>query len=134
MIIDQQNEFSDAQAITGTADSTNIIDLGVQRDIAPGEPIPLFISVAEDFDNLTDLTVTVVTDADEAFSDPTTLATSGAVALADLVAGYTFDGLRWIPGKTERYLKLTYTVNGTAPTAGQVDAAIVAAHQRGHNY
>ena len=47
MLIDTQNEFSDAQAVTATAISTNVIDLTLGQsglttiDIATGEPIYL---------------------------------------------------------------------------------------------
>jgi hypothetical protein len=35
MLLDVQNLFSDAQAVTVTANSTNVIDLLVARDLAP---------------------------------------------------------------------------------------------------
>ena len=44
MILDAQNQFSSAQALTATADSTNVIDLGVAREIGVGEPMCVLIN------------------------------------------------------------------------------------------
>lgn len=131
MIFDSTFLFSDDQAVTATANSTNIVDLGVSRDIGKGVPIPLLIQVTADFATLTSLTVTVETDDNDSFSSATTLASSGAIAAADLVAGYQFP-LQYMPIGTERYLRITYTVAGTAATAGTVTAGVVASHQHGY--
>ena len=45
MILDAQNQFSSAQALTATADSTNVIDLGVAREIGVGEPMCVLINL-----------------------------------------------------------------------------------------
>jgi ACR3 family arsenite efflux pump ArsB len=73
MIIDQTNVYSDSQAITATAASTNIVDVGaagtafgaaaaVARDIGKATEIPLYLSVTEAFNNLTSLKVSFQTD------------------------------------------------------------------------
>ena len=51
MILDSLLKFSDAQALTATADSTNVIDLSNDRDIGIGEPMALVVTVgvAADF-------------------------------------------------------------------------------------
>ncbi|WP_413616414.1 hypothetical protein MRB56_09105 [Halomonas cupida] len=131
MIFDSTFLFSDDQAVTATAASTNIVDLGVVRDIGKGVPVPLLVQVTEDFATLTSLTVTVETDDDPGFGSPKVLATSGAIAAADLVAGYQFP-LQYMPIGTERYLAITYTVGGTDATAGTVTAGVVAGHQHGY--
>lgn len=139
MIFDKQTQFSAAQAITATAASTNVIDL-----LAAGIPygddaalsrdqglfdIPLLIQVVTAFDNLTSLVVAVQTDDNSAFSSPTTVVSSPAIPLASLTSGYQFVFDR-IPRKTsERYIRLHYTVAGTAPTAGAVTAGVVASVQ-----
>lgn len=138
MIFDKENLFSNAQAITASAASTNTIDLGatgtpvgasaaLKRDIGPGKPIPLRIQVVQAFNNLTSLTVAVQKSADNStFTD----VVSETIALADLKAGATTKGLRFIPLTADaRYVRLNYTVTGTAPTAGAITAGIVAAHQ-----
>lgn len=131
MILDKEFLFSENQAITGTANSTNVVDLGVVRDIGKGVPLPLLIQVTEDFNTLTDLTVSIETDDDEAFGSAEVLASSGAIPLDSLVQGYQFP-IQYMPIHTQRYLRVVYTVNGTAPTEGAVTAGIVAAHQHGH--
>lgn len=131
MILDETVLLSDDQAITATANSTNTIDLGADRDIGKGVPVPLLVQVTEDFDNLTSLTIAVQTDDNDSFSSATTLATTGAIPLASLVAGYQAP-LDFVPRGTERYVRLAYTVTGVAPTAGKVTAGIVLDHQQGH--
>jgi hypothetical protein len=91
MILSNQDIFSDAQAITATAASTNILDLGkagtpfgapsaLIADVAKGGvDIPLDVRVIAAFATLTSLTVSVETaaDGDAAFGTPTTIASSG---------------------------------------------------------
>src|SRR5690606_5419015 len=134
MIFDQQTLLSDAQAITASAASTNTIDLGPiatghVRDIGKGEPIPLRIQVVEAFATLTSLTVTLQVDDNDAFSSPKAVWSSGAVAVADLVAGKVFVP-EFIPrGTNERFMRLNYTVAGTNATAGKITAGVVMAGQ-----
>lgn len=141
MILDDTLVLSDGQAITADAGSTNIIDLGaagtpyghaagVRRDIGIGTSIPIILHVTEAFNNLTSLTVSVQVDDDAAFGSPKTVATSAAIPLTSLVAGYKFPFPAEIPeGTDERYLRLYYDVTGTAPSTGKVIAAIVAGRQ-----
>jgi hypothetical protein len=141
MIIDNTLVLSDAQAITASAASTNIIDLGaagtpygagsaVRRDIGIGTNIPIEISVNTTFATLTSLTVTLQLDDDVAFGSPTSLAVGAAIPVATLVAGYRFTFPVEIPeGANERYMRLLYTVTGSNATAGKVFAGIVAARQ-----
>lgn len=130
MIFDRQTLFSDAQAITADAASTNVIDLGpiasgVTRDVGKGKKIPLVIQVVEAFNTLTSLEVKVQVDSTDAFSSPKDVATSGAIALADLKAGKRFS-IDVIPrGTDERFMRLYYDVTGTAPTLGKVTAGVV---------
>ena len=140
MIFDSTNLFSSAQAITATAASTNVIDLGATgkvvggtanlvRDIGLGQRIPLRIQVVEAFNTLTSLAVTIQVDDNEAFSSPTTVY-SQTIALAGLTLGAVFNGLYFVPPKTnERYVRLNYTVAGTNPTLGKITAGFVMAHQ-----
>jgi hypothetical protein len=130
MILDKQNIFSDGQAITATADSTNIIDLGSTR-MGEGEPIPLNIQVEEAFTaaGAATLTITLLTDDNESFSSAATIYSSGAIGKATLVKGYRLPGLSTIPVGAERYLKLVYTVATGPMTAGKINAAVVLATQ-----
>ena len=132
-IFSAEELYSDGQAITATAASTNVIDHGapgtyVHASVAITDDkgvscIPLAIQVTEAFDNLTSLTIDFEVDDAEAFSGATTLY-SEVILLADLVAGKK-TAVRMIPyNHDKRYSRLNYTVPGTAPTAGKVTAGI----------
>ncbi len=143
MILDDTLVFSDAQAITATARSTNILDIGaagtptgmtnaVRRDIGMGTSIPILITVTEGFNNLTSLTVQLEVDDDAAFGSPTVVAVGPAVTLAGggLGIGRTFNFPAELPeGTNERFIGLRYTVAGAAPTLGKITAAVVAGRQ-----
>jgi len=143
MIVDNTLVLSDSQAITATARSTNIIDLGaagtpygaaaaVGRDIGKATSIPIQVSITEAFNNLTSLQFQVEVDDDPAFGSPTVVAIGPAVTLAsgNLALGKQINFPAEIPeGVNERFLGLRYTVVGTAPTTGKVFAGIVAGRQ-----
>lgn len=140
MLLDEQALFSDQQAITATAASTNYINLGtpatppgspaaLKRDIGGGNDIPILVQVTEVFNNLTTLQVDVEVDDNSSFSSPKVTASTGAVALASLVAGKKLSISVVPPGTDEQHMRLKYTVVGTAPTTGKVTAGIVAGVQ-----
>lgn len=141
MIFDSQNLFSDAQAITADAASTNVIDLGavgtpvggvapLRRDLGAGGPVPIRIQVTETFNNLTSMnTILETSDAEGFGSGVTILAETGDVPLASLVQGAVLSP-QYVPlGASKRYLRVRYDITGTAPTTGAVTAGIVAGHQ-----
>ena len=121
MILDEQNLFSDNQAITASAASTNVIDFG-KREIAFATPVELFIQVSEDFNNLTSLTVTLQTDSTEAFSSPVALIEQ--TILADNLKKGAVSTIKFIPHGNLGYMRLYYTVTGTTPSKGKILAAI----------
>lgn len=137
MIIDTSLVFSDGQAVTASAASTNTLDLGTTgiprlattplvRDIGLAPALDLSVSVAQGFAGLTSLQVSVQTSPD---GTTWTTALSGAVIpAAQLTSGYLFDTPKRVETATARYLRLYYTVVGTA-TQGTINAAIVAARQ-----
>jgi len=141
MIMDRTLLFSDGQAITATSASTNIVDLGatgtiygaaspIIRDVGKGHRIPLFVGITQSFNNLTSLTISVETDDNAAFSSAKTVSTSPAYSLAQLAVGAEFLLPESIPsGTNERYLRLKYTIAGTAPTLGKVTAGVVDGRQ-----
>jgi hypothetical protein len=145
MILDNTAIFSDAQAVTVTAASTNIIDLqkagtpfgapaALVADVGKGDGnIPLDVRVIQAFATLTSLTVSLETaaDGDAAFGTPTTVASSGAIPVASLVAGYQFPfPAKLMEGVNARYVRLKYTVAGSTATAGTITAAVVASRQQ----
>lgn len=141
MIVDNTLVLSDSQAITATAASTNQIDLGaagtaygaaspVRRDIGDGTNIPIIVEITQAFNNLTSLQVSLEVDDDVAFGSPTTVATGPAIPLASLTLGAVINWPARVPlGTNERFMRLKYTVVGTAPTLGKVFASIVAGRQ-----
>ena len=133
MILDNQALFSDEQAITdASAASTNYIDL-TNREIAFGTPVPLFIQVVEAFVGCTSVAFSVQTDNETTFSAPVTLASTDAIAVADLVAGYS-PPLKFIPAGNLDYIRLYYTIVGTA-SKGKITAGIAfgGSHEGHHN-
>ena len=133
MIFDQQTLLSDAQAITATAASTNVIDLGpikagIVRDIGKGKPIPLRIQVVETFNNLTSLAIALQVDDSAAFGSPKTVWSQTPV-LADLKAGYVVVHEFITRGTDEQFMRLYYTVTGTAPTLGKITAGVTMGNQ-----
>jgi hypothetical protein len=140
MIFSKQLLFSDAQAVTATAASTDKIDLGatgtvlgaaaaLSRDIGPGTPIPILIQAVETFATLTSLTITIETSDNADLSSSTVVYSTGAVAAASLVAGWKTPVIYIPTGVTKRYLGLRYTVGGSNATAGKITAGIVGAVQ-----
>ncbi len=126
MILDAQNLFSDAQAITAAAASTNLIDLGEARDIGVGENlfVVLIVDTAfTDADSNSTLAVVLQTDALAAFGSPTngqTLFTVPALAAigSKHIARIQPDALN------ERHVRLYYTPANGNLTTGAVTAFI----------
>jgi hypothetical protein len=118
MYIDKELLFSDAQAITVDAASTNVIDLGVAgRNIAANLNlvVAIQVDVAADF-TTTDETYTfnVRNSAAAALTSPTDMA-SRTVTAANLTAGTII----YIPVGSPvalRYLGVYYDVGGTTPS------------------
>lgn len=126
MLFDAENMFSDDQDIGATADSTNIIDLGADRDITPGRSFPILIQVTDAFADAgsdSTLTITLETDSTAAFGSAATLYTSSALASATLVLGYR---ILITPVNNEQFLKLVYTVaNGAFTSPSTISAGFI---------
>lgn len=136
MYFDYENIFSKDQALKTTAASDNVIDVGrdmrTQKDVGPGTPIQLYITVSETCAGLTSLAVAFETSDTEDFATATTLLTTGAVPVAKLKQGYTFP-MTIVPDDCLRYLRLKYVIAGTA-TAGKITAGVVVDRQQTRNY
>lgn len=123
-------QFSDAQALTATAASTNGIDTAagvwVQNgQINVGEPMAILIAPTVSADATTGdetYAVSVQTDDNSSFSSPTTLATFTITAANLAVGKLSWFGLPM--GPYERYIRLNYTLGGTTPTV-TLDAFMV---------
>lgn len=118
MFLDNLLLLSDAQALTATAASTNVIDTGaVARNLPVGEPLALVITVdvAADF-TTTDETYAFAarTSAAAGLTSPTDIG-SRTIAASALTAG----SIHVIPLGTPmllRYLAAYYTLGGTTPS------------------
>ena len=136
MIYDLQSLFSDGQAIRATAASTNVVDLGpvgtpigsvgaLPRDIGAGAPTPISIRVNKTFNTLTSLRIDLQVSDVEAFTGTPDTVSSITLTRAQLVAGRDIPP-QYIPrGTNKRYVRLTYTVVGNNPTAGEITAGFV---------
>ncbi|WP_277964593.1 Bbp16 family capsid cement protein [Pseudomonas sp. RIT-To-2] len=127
MLFDAKLLMSNKQAITATAASSDVIDTGQTKDIGKGGDIPLAIQVTEAFNNLTSLSIDIQTSVDSAFTAPITLATM-VIGLAGLTAGAKAPIIT-LPQGLKRYIRMNYTVTGTAPTTGRITAGVVAGVQ-----
>lgn len=120
MYFDAQNLFSDKQAVTSTAASTNVVK--VTEYVGAGESVFVSIHVVEDFAGLTSLNVQLQS-SDSENGTFQTIQETRAIPLADLNSGKVVN-IGSIPPKTGQYLRLNYVVAGTA-TGGAVTAGIV---------
>jgi hypothetical protein len=119
MILDKLGTLCDAQALTATAISANVVDLGAAANGLPdGEPLEVVLSVDVAADATTgDETydVSVDTSAVVGLTTPTQLI-SRTIAAADLAAGSKHhfplpQGVNML-----RYLGINFTLGGTTPS------------------
>lgn len=115
-LVDARLELSSAQALTASADSTNVVDLTqTARQVGAGKPLFVHFNVTVAADGTT-------TDETYSFAISTGAATSLGTKLAErtigyatLVAGYNFS--MQVPADgVLRYLGVEYTLGGTSPS------------------
>ena len=130
MVIDAFTQLANAQAFTATAVSTNTYDLGVARDIGPGEELEVAITVDATFTGGTSVNFQYITSAAPSLSSPTVLIETGAMAASELTAG-RFPIVIRVPRALikampvgQRYIGLQYTVVGVF-TTGAVTANLM---------
>ena len=136
MYVDSQLEFSDGQAVTAAAESTNIIDLSIARDIAVGEQLYVAINVTVAMtDSGSDSTLTV-----DAYYDSTETMTPDAQQRLLIIPALSAIGFQvYVPlsphlSTTYRYLALQYTPNSGNLTTGTFDAQLVWDIQKNIHY
>lgn len=123
--VDSQLLFSDGQALTTTAASTNIVDFGVDGNVGIGEPMAVVINLTVAADDTTgDETYVAALQVDDnsSFSSATQIG-SATITRGDAA------GTRYIipvPADTtaEQYMRLNYTLGGTTPTV-TLDAFLI---------
>ncbi len=139
MLLDKLTTFSDQQtiaAVASTIASTYSVDVGAAGTDNMGNtpiqdigrtPVDLLVQVTETVTSAGAATVTFqLIHSDNAdLSSPTILATTPAIALATLVAGYQAR-LGMAPGVTKRYIGVQYVIGTATTTAGKVTAGLLA--------
>ena len=108
--------MSDKQAVTASAASANVIDLGAAGNAVPGALFAV-CRVDEAFAGVTQLKVSLQTDENEAFSDAEELL-SATFAQADLNQVQNLFAMV-MPNGAKRYLRAYYTVTGSG-SAGKL--------------
>lgn len=133
MIIDKSLGFSQNQTVTTTADSTNVLDLGMTAlvgstfgDADGGAQLNWYVVVgaAATASGAATCTITLLTADDAAFSvNSSTLYTSVAFTLAQMAANTNLIQLV-VPRGFRRFLKLTYTIASGPLTAGDFSSSM----------
>lgn len=125
MLLDLQNQFSNAQAITATAASTNSIDLGGIRNIGGGQDLFLVFIVTTAFTDVgSDSTVTpsLQTDDNSGFASAATIRTFDVLAALTPINTKRIYRLEPYNDASlyERYIQIMYTVAGGNLTTGSI--------------
>lgn len=120
MMFDAQNQFSAAQALTVTAVSTNVVDLGADRDIGKGEPLAVVLAtiVAADF-TTGDETYQIDVQSGSTAAPTVVKARRIPVVTASNVTSDLGLGkfiVIPLPHDMDRFIRLNYTLGGTTPT------------------
>jgi hypothetical protein len=137
MYVDSQLLFSDEQAVTETAASTNYVDLGAVRDIGTGESLYVVtvcdVAMSDTGDNSTvavslegDSTTTFSPDATEALYSFAAESAAGTVKIAKLNPGS-------LPLQYQ-YIQLKYTVANGDLTTGKFTSFITKDIQKWQPY
>lgn len=135
MIFDAQNMFSEAQAVTATAKSTNTVDLGPNNRAGNSngaKDIEIFAHIPTSFTdtgNDATLTIQVRSSANSDMSSPVVHAISDAIPFASLAAGTEIRFKPRIPLDAGRYVDLNYVVASGPFTGGTITAGVVAERQ-----
>lgn len=114
--------FSDEQAITATAASTNVIDFGeANANLGAGTPLIINFIITEAFATCDSLQISL---QQGSTSTPSTeLINLPAILTASLTKGAYIPEIM-IPSQHLRYLRLYYTIAGSNATTGKIFAYI----------
>jgi len=115
MLLDKNAMFSDEQAVTSTAASTNVVDLTAAGNAVPGALFAV-LRTEEAFAGATSIVFALQTADASNFSSPVTLLTATFNATQLGAANAQLLALP-VPAGLKRYVRAYYTVTGTV-TAG----------------
>jgi hypothetical protein len=128
-------------AVTADAALTDVIDLRQARDIAIGEEVFVVITVTESFATATSVEFLVKGSTDSSIvTGDTTLGSTGAILIAQLVAGsqhvirltYPFVAAAGAASVGFRYIGIFADVGGSNATAGKVLVDVILDPQTRH--
>lgn len=124
-ILDKGLEFSDAQAVTASAASTNVLDLGV---VAPNTGrgsnqmyLQIVVNTTADASGSATVAFALEDSADDSSFAVVPGVSVAAIGKATLVAGYIVLTIA-LPPRLRRYIRVYYTVATGPLTAGKFDA------------
>lgn len=127
MFVDSQLRFSNAQAVTAAAISTNILDLGAVRNLGTGKPLFVVICVTTAFTDAGSNSTLTVSLYGDSTSTITPDSSRDLVTIAALAAAGTVAIIPLAPNggpEAYRYLALYYTPNNGDLTTGAITAFI----------
>lgn len=131
MYVDKFAEFSDSQAVTATAISTNVMDLNpafklntTGVDIGTGQDVYLIVQVdvAAAAAGAATVVVTLESSAAAGLTSSNVHLTSKTLALTDMTAGKTLMAVKLPTDTYLRFLGVRYTVATGPLTAGSFSA------------
>lgn len=135
MILDKENMLSYKQAITVTANSTDVIDLGPNHwAYASGndKPIPMMLAIDEAFtDSGSDATLRIQVQSSnaEAINSGVRTHYDRTFTFAELLQNGRLDHNINLPPDVQRYVRATYTVASGPFTAGKLTLGVTASRQ-----
>lgn len=130
--VDQMTSFSNSQAVTTTAISTNVLDTNPSgsanaiKDLGQGDGlqgVALTVNVPVAFTGGTSIQINLESSAAAGLTSPTVHWASPVIPLASLTQGAVLARVPLPMGDYLRYVGVRYTVVGTM-TAGAVDAQL----------
>ena len=132
MILDKKLVLADGQAVAGSVATTDHIDLG-GAERATGEPLHMIFSNVADtaVTTCTSITFSVQDGGNTTFNasgDPRTIASTGAIPVADLVSGYQI--ALPIPAHCRQFVRGYFTVAGSNAATNSFEVQIVQGIQR----
>ena len=120
MIIDYNLQFSDAQAVTADAASTNVVDIGADIDIGVGEPLSLAITCDVTMGGSSPTVIFKIQTCATAGGTYVDIAASRQVAAMAAGDAVTMA----IPDTNLQFVRVYFDVGGSSPT-GTFSASIV---------
>jgi len=122
MYVDHNNVYSEDQAITADATSTNVVKVG-NIGVGRGEPMKLVLQVTEAFNTLTNLIVSLQADSVVTMDDTVQTVLSKTILLADLTLGAQFvlGEAEILNPETDIFTNMKYDVTGSNPTTGELN-------------